>query len=53
MSLQVRIARTVQRRLAGWGIPDAILVDVHLRLTGDLADNPMLRLVRTRTPFDG
>jgi hypothetical protein len=53
MSLHVRIARTVQRRLAAWRLPDAILVDVHLRLTDELANDAPLRLVRARTPFDG
>jgi hypothetical protein len=43
----------VRRQLIGWGLPDGVLVDVHLRLTDDLSTHPALVLERRQAPFDG
>src|SRR5438128_808342 len=53
MSYAVRIPGPVRKKIASWGLPDALLVEVYLRLTDELARNPSLHLVRAEEPFDG
>ena len=53
MSYKVRIARHVERRINTWGLPDELLVEVHLRLRDRLPQDPTGLLHRTRKPFDG
>jgi hypothetical protein len=53
MSFRVEIPSVVQRRIVSWSLPDFVFVEVHLRLTEDLANDPKRFLIRTRQPFDG
>lgn len=53
MPYQVRILPPVRRQVASWRLSDALLVDVYLRLQGDLAEFPARHLVRVDDPFDG
>lgn len=53
MSYRVHVRRTVQRRIVAWGLPDAVFVEVLLRLQERLGRNPPQELVRVRRPFDG
>ena len=53
MSFRVKIIPLVRRRIISWNLPDAILVEIHLRLNDRLSENPSQYLHRTRVPFDG
>jgi hypothetical protein len=41
------------RLLASWNLPDAVFVEVHLRLRERLCQYPTSELVRATEPFDG
>jgi len=53
MSYRVRLRREARRQVAGWHLPDGVLVDVYTRLQDDLVANPAERMVRSTVPFDG
>jgi hypothetical protein len=36
----------VRRRIAAWGLPDTLIAEIYLRLTGDLANDPYRHLRR-------
>ena len=53
MPYKVRVAKSVDRQIISWGLPDEVLVEVHLRLRDHLPRDPLGLLRRTRQPFDG
>ncbi len=53
MPYKVRIAGLVLRRIHSWGLPDAVLVEVHLRLRERLVQQPALQLVSGDGPDRG
>jgi hypothetical protein len=48
-----RVQPLARRQIAGWRLPDAVLVEVYLRLTEQLPAAPLALLIRAREPFDG
>jgi hypothetical protein len=53
MSHRVEIPPMIRRKIMSWSLPDEVLVEVYLRLTETLANNPASVLQRTREPSDG
>jgi hypothetical protein len=53
MSFNVRLRRSVRRRIARWNLAGDLLPEVYLRLTEDLSVNPANLLQRITHPFDG
>ena len=53
MPYQVVILPRAARQIASWHLSDFVLVEVHLRLREDLAQNPSQKLQRQEMPFDG
>jgi hypothetical protein len=53
VSYKVQLTDRVRRQIASWNLPDAVLVEVYLRLRERLAENPTDQLIRTPDPFDG
>lgn len=53
MAYKIRILDSVARKLASWGLSDAVLVDVYLRLKDDLPQIPLSKLQRVVWPYDG
>lgn len=53
MSFRVEITPSVRRKLAGWNLPDFLLVEVYLRLREELGERPTDLMRRTQQPFDG
>ncbi len=52
MSYRIHIHPMVKRQIAGWQLPDPVLVEVYLRLREDLAEQPS-RLLFPSTEADG
>jgi hypothetical protein len=48
MSHRVEIPPVIRRKIMSWSLPDEVLVEVYLRLTETLANNPASVLQRTR-----
>ena len=40
MSYQVRVSSPVRRKIARYGLPDFLVAEVYLRLTGELGQDP-------------
>jgi hypothetical protein len=53
MSYRVIIPPAIASRIAGWGLSDAVFVDVYLFLREVLPTAPTEYLQRRRQPFDG
>ena len=53
MSYRSVIQPSVAKKIAGWGLSDAVLVDVYLALKELLPSSPTAFLRRAETPFDG
>jgi hypothetical protein len=53
MSFRVEIPPSVRRRIAAWNLPDALVVEIYLRLRDDLGQNATSCLQRISKPFDG
>ena len=53
MEYRTRIDSLTNRQIAGWGLADALFVDVHLRLNDELPRSPTTFLRRDPTLFDG
>jgi hypothetical protein len=53
MSFRVEFSPRLRRQLIEWQLPDAVLVEIHIRLREDLANTPGLVLQRTQQPLDG
>ena len=53
MSYRVKVLPPVARKIARWGLSDAVLVDVYLYLHEVLPTDPAAFLRRGRRPFDG
>lgn len=53
MPLRVEISPRARREIASWRLPDYLLVEVYLRLSGELANNPKELLQRVQSPFEG
>jgi hypothetical protein len=50
---KTRLDPLVRRQLIRWGLPDGLLVDVHLRLNDELARSPTALLSRDPAWFGG
>jgi hypothetical protein len=53
MPYRVRVLPGLARRLAQWALPDAVLVEVYIRLREVLPAAPALHLLRSRRPGEG
>lgn len=53
MPYRVVIHTGVVKKIASWGLPDDVLVDVYLCLKETLPASPGLLLRRAKRPFDG
>lgn len=53
MSYKVNIPGPVRRKIAGWNLPDWLMVEIYLRLDERLVNHPARTLIRGRQPFDG
>ena len=53
MSFRVQVAHSVRRKIASWRLPDFLMVEIHLRLSEDLARRGSEALERSSGPFDG
>jgi hypothetical protein len=53
MSFRIEMRQRVRRKLSSLNLPDAILVEVHLQISGRLSNDPAASLVRMLDLFDG
>jgi hypothetical protein len=53
MSYETRVSQLAARQIAGWGLPDSLLVDVYLYLTERLPLSPTSHLAAAPSLFAG
>lgn len=53
MAYKVVVLPQARRQIRSWQLPDSILVEVYLRLSEHLPQEPHNVLTRARQPFDG